>query len=223
MKSFQAKVLVVDDEPSLLDSITFTLEHEGYQAFSAATGEQGLKQFQDSQPDLVILDMMLPDCSGVDVCRAMRLLGNVPILFLTARDQLEDKVEAFENGADDYLAKPFRYKELVMRVKALLRRALSGEATLSHAGITLDPGTHQVKNHGELVPLTLREHKLLELLLKRPQHVFTRAQILQSVWGWDADSDSNALEVQISALRAKLGDNDRKVIRTVRGVGYSLG
>jgi DNA-binding response OmpR family regulator len=203
--------------------ISFTLEHEGYEAFTAATGDAGLKLYQETPPDLVILDLMLPDCSGIDICRAMRILGNVPILFLTARDQLDDKVEAFENGADDYLAKPFRYKELVMRVKALLRRTGPTENALSYGGISLDAGSHQVKLNGELIYLTLREHQLLELLLKRPNHVYTRSQILQTVWGWDAESDTNVLEVQISALRAKLGDTDRKLIRTVRGVGYSLG
>ena len=223
MTQFHAKVLVVDDEPSLLDAITYSLEHEGYQAIPAATGEQALKRFDEHRPDLVILDVMLPDCSGVEVCRAMRLQGDVPILFLTARDQLEDKVEAFENGADDYLAKPFRYKELVLRVRALLRRVLKPESALTYGGIILDASTHQVTYYEQPVTLTLREHQLLALLLKRPQHVFTRAQILQTVWGWDAESDSNALEVQISALRAKFGDQERKLIRTIRGVGYSLG
>jgi DNA-binding response OmpR family regulator len=223
VKQCLAKVLVVDDEPSLLDAIGFTLEHEGYEALSASTGEQGLKLFQSSNPDLVILDLMLPDCSGVDICKAMRILGNVPILFLTARDQLEDKVEAFESGADDYLPKPFRYKELVMRVKALLRRTTAGESNLSFGGIVLEPSSRQVKHNGELLHLTLREYQLLEMLLKRPNHVFSRAQILKVVWGWEDETDTNVLEVQISALRAKLGDNDRKLIRTVRGVGYSLG
>jgi CheY-like chemotaxis protein len=162
VKQCLAKVLVVDDEPSLLDAIGFTLEHEGYEALSASTGEQGLKLFQSSNPDLVILDLMLPDCSGVDICKAMRILGNVPILFLTARDQLEDKVEAFESGADDYLPKPFRYKELVMRVKALLRRTTAGESNLSFGGIVLEPSSRQVKHNGELLHLTLREYQLLD-------------------------------------------------------------
>ena len=226
MKQCVPKVLVIDEEPLLLDAIGFTFEHEGYEALSASTGEQGMRLFQDCHPDLVILDVMLPDCSGVDICKAMRLLGNVPILFLTASDQLEDKVEAFESGADDYLLKPFRYKELVMRGKALLRRTTGSERhlnPLSNAGVTPDPGSRKVRHDGALLHLTLREYQLLEMLLRRPKHVFSRPQILKAVWGWEDESDTNVLQVQVSALRAKLGDNDRNLIRTVRGLGYSLG
>ena len=223
MKQCPAKVLVVDDEPSLLEAIGFTLEREGYEALSASTGEEGMRLFQDSNPNLVILDLVLPDCSGIAVCKALRMLGDVPILFLTARDQLEDKLEAFDSGADDYLPKPFRYKELVMRVRALLRRSAGVESRLSFRGVVLEPSRRQVKHNGELLQLTRREYQLLEMLLKRPNYVFSRPQILQTVWGWEDGPDTNVVAVQVNTLRAKLGDNDHTLIRTVRGVGYSLG
>ncbi len=216
-------VLVVDDEESILESVTFSLENEGYRTVVASDGGQALRQLQEVRPDLIILDVMLPDCSGIEVCRAIRALGEQPILFLSARDHSDDKVLGLESGADDYLSKPFKFKELLARVKALLRRHVPSNPRLSYGELVLDPVTHTVTHKGQLLRLTLREYELLEFLLRRPQQVFSRDQILRQLWGWQSDAETNLVEVHISALRQKLGDAQRRLIRTVRGVGYALG
>jgi DNA-binding response OmpR family regulator len=223
MSSSQPLILVVDDEESILESVTFSLAHEGYRTETAMTGEEAIKRFQATQPDLVILDFMLPDRSGTEVCQAIRTLAEVPVLFLTARDQLEDKVQAFDSGADDYLAKPFKFKELLVRLRALLRRSGNHDRAMSFGEITLDSNTRRVTCSGQQIHLTLREFQLLELLMRRPHFVYSREQLLQQLWGWDPSTETNVLDVHVSSLRSKLSDVDRKVIRTVRGVGYSLG
>lgn len=221
--SRQPLVLVVDDEESILESVTFSLENEGYRTLVASDGSQALRLLEEVRPDLIILDVMLPDCSGIEVCRALRALGDQPILFLSARDRSDDKVLGLESGADDYLSKPFKFKELLARVKALLRRHLPGQQQLRYGEIELDPVSHTVTNRGQLLHLTLREYELLEFLLRRPQQVFSRDQILRQLWGWQSEAETNLVEVHVSALRHKLGDANKRLIRTVRGVGYSLG
>ena len=223
MTATQPLILVVDDEESILESVTYSLGHEGYRTETAMTGEEAIKLFQATQPDLVILDYMLPDRSGIEVCQAIRTLAEVPVLFLTARDQLDDKVQAFDSGADDYLSKPFKFKELLVRLRALLRRSGNRDRAMTFGEISLDTNTRRVTCQGQQVHLTLREFQLLELLMRRPHFVYTREQLLQQLWGWDPTTETNVLDVHVSSLRAKLGDADRKVIRTVRGVGYSLG
>jgi DNA-binding response OmpR family regulator len=219
----QPLILVVDDEESILESVSFNLEHEGYRADTAMSGEDSLRVFEATQPDLVILDYMLPDRSGLEVCRAMRAMADVPVLFLTARDQLEDKIQAFESGADDFLCKPFKFKELTARLRALLKRSGVRDRGLAFGDIYLDQGARRVTHQGHPVALTLREYELLEMLMKRPNCVISREELLRVLWGWDQSIVTNVLEVHISSLRSKLGDTAHKLIRTARGVGYSLG
>jgi DNA-binding response OmpR family regulator len=216
-------ILVVDDEESILESVTFALERDGYLTHSASSGIEALKMYHQAQPDLIVLDWMLPDLSGIDVCEELRRSSRVPILMLTARDQLQDKVLGLETGADDYLIKPFRFPELLARVKALLRRASPASSGLSYGEIQVDQAAHIAYFQERPLPLTLKEYQLLEWLVRRPQTAWTKEQLLSQLWGWDPGTDSNVLEVHISALRHKLGEQGKKLIRTIRGVGYSLG
>jgi two-component system OmpR family response regulator len=216
-------VLVVDDEESILEAVAFNLTHEGYRADTSTNGEEAIRLFEATKPDLVILDYMLPDRSGVEVCRAMRALADVPVLFLTARDQLEDKVQAFESGADDFLCKPFKFKELMVRLRSLLRRAGARDRGLVSGDIHMEPSARRVSYRGQPVALTLREYELLEMMMKRPNSVISREELLSTLWGWDLSIVTNVIEVHISSLRAKLGDGAHEIIRTIRGVGYSLG
>lgn len=224
MATQQPLVLVVDDEESIRESVTYTLEHESYRTITAATGSEALKKFRDNHPDLVILDIMLPDISGLEVCKGIRSIADVPILFLSAKDQLEDMVEGLDNGGDDYLAKPFHFAELMARVRALLRRSKGRKVNfLEYEDIILDPDSHTVTKGGRTLHLTLREFELLEMFMSKPRQVFTRQQILQQLWGWSDDLETNVVEVYICALRNKLDDENRSLLRTVRGVGYALG
>lgn len=217
-------ILVVDDEEAIRDSVAYTLEHDQYRAQTAATGAEALEKYRHLHPDLVILDVMLPDTSGLEVCKEMRQLGEAPILFLSARDQLEDMVQGLDTGGDDYLAKPFHFAELMARVRALLRRTHAPKTNLlEFQDIVLDPDTHTVTKGGRPLHLTLREFELLEMFLHKPRQVFTRQQILQQLWGWSDELETNVVEVYVCALRNKLGDDERKLLRTVRGVGYALG
>ena len=217
------RILIVDDDESILESVSFALEQEGYQVLRASDGQEALLHIQQGIPDMAVLDVMLPDRSGLELCRYLRILGEIPILFLSARDALEDKVQGFESGADDYLVKPFKFKELVVRVRALLRRRKAVESHLEYGDLRLEPSTRNFTRSGEPLQLTLREHELLEFLLRRPRHVFSREELLQQLWGYPEATETNVLEVHISSLRAKLKDTQKQIIRTVRGVGYSLG
>lgn len=219
------RILVIDDEESIVDSISFALEREGYQVDCAANAAEALKLLDGSLPDLVLLDVMLPDRSGLDLCTFIRFLGEVPILMLSARDSLEDKVQGLEAGADDYLVKPFKFKELLARVKALMRRwkKSEGATTLQLGDLKLEPARRTFFQAGEAIDLTLREFELLEYFMRRPRRVVTRDELLNRVWHLPTPAETNVLEVHISSLRSKLRDGDKKLIRTVRGVGYSLG
>lgn len=224
MSDTTSTILVVDDEEAILESVTMSLEFENYATATASTGAEALKKYQELHPDLVILDIMLPDQSGFDVCRSIRALGDVPILFLSAKDQLEDKVLGLDTGGDDYLSKPFRFRELLARVRALLRRSGHNTRKLTYGSIVLDLDAHIVMNQGHPVQLTPREYELLEMFMRKPHQVFTRQQILKHLWDWDStDCDTNVVEVYICALRNKLSDESRALLRTVRGVGYALG
>jgi two-component system response regulator MprA len=219
-----ARVLAIDDEEAMLEFLRMGLEYERYAVATAPTGRAGLRTFHDRGADLVILDRMLPDLDGVEVCKQIRAVSDVPILMLTARGEIDDKVLGLESGADDYLAKPFKFKELLARVRALLRR--TGKDTgrrLTFGDVVLDLGTRHVSRDGRSVDLTRREFDLLELLMRRPRQVLTREQVLDHLWGFDFEGDTNVVEVHVSALRSKLGDEDKRLIRTVRGVGYALG
>lgn len=218
----RARVLVVDDEEAILEFVTVGLAHEGYVTRTALDGRAAVETFHAFNPDLIVLDLMLPDRDGLEVCREIRATSSVLILMLTARGEMMDRVTGLDSGADDYLAKPFRLPELMARVRALLRRSgRGGESNvLTRGPLNLDTLARRVQVEGRNVDLTRREFDLLEMLLQRPGQVFTREQILSRIWGFDFMGDTNVVDVHISAIRGKLGN--RSAIRTVRGIGYSL-
>lgn len=216
-------ILVVDDEETLTDLLSTGLSYEGYQVSVAADGVSALAIARRERPHLVILDWMLPGLDGLTICRQLREQSDVSILMLTARSELDDRVAGLESGADDYLAKPFKFKELLARVHAMLRRRnLQLARLLRVADLALDRETREVWRGEQPILLTPREFALLELLMAHPRQVFSREQMLNRVWSYDWVGDTNVVEVHISALRDKLGDSERQLIRTVRGIGYTL-
>ncbi|HEY8656401.1 MAG TPA: response regulator transcription factor [Candidatus Limnocylindria bacterium] len=221
------RVLVVDDEANLRHTLGYALRQEGYEVLTAENGEDGLEIFRTTKPELVILDVMLPRLDGFEVCRRIRRESDVPILMLTARDTELDKVVGLEIGADDYLAKPFSMRELVARVRAMLRRARQAtepEATdvVALGGLQVDVPKHRVLADGVDINLKPREFDLLAFLMSHPGQVFSRDQILARVWGFDYAGDSRTVDTHVKTLREKLGeDADRpRWVETVRGVGY---
>jgi two-component system response regulator MprA len=220
------KILIADDERAVRESLRRALELEGYQIELAADGREALYRLEtESQPDAVVLDVLMPGVDGLEVARTIRRSGNrVPILMLTARTQVDDRVEGLDAGADDYVTKPFALEELLARLRALLRRTAdaSGEA-LRFADLELDPGTREVRRGGEAIELTRTEFSLLELFMLNPRQVLTRSVIFERVWGYDFGYGSNSLDVYIGYLRRKTEAGGRpRVIHTVRGVGYAL-
>ena len=220
----QRRILVVDDDPNILKVMQRGLGFEGYRVQVAGSGEEALAAAREAEPDLIILDLMLPGVDGFEVCRRLRGGLNAPILMLTARDAVRDKVAGLEAGADDYLAKPFVFDELVARVRALLRRAApEGADVLKFADLTLDTGTREVKRGERKLQLTAREYELLEFFLRHPRQVLTRDLIFQRVWGFDFLGESNVIDVHVRALREKLeAGGELRLIQTVRGAGYAL-
>lgn len=218
----EGKVLVVDDEQGIVDFVRLGLQYEGYEVQSAPDGKAALIAISDFKPDLVILDIAMPRMDGYEVCRAVQG-ADMGILILSARDGLEDRLKGLDVGADDYLVKPFHFEELLARAKAILRRRrpTAGE-TLKVGGLTLNDGTRQVHLAERLVELTTREFDLLKLLMQHPNQVLPREKILDQVWGYNFYGDENNVEVYIRYLRQKLGDEDRQLIQTVRGVGYRI-
>lgn len=217
------RVLVVDDEETLVDLLSTGLTYEGFEVSVAADGPSALALASQVQPHVAILDWMLPGLDGVAVCRRLRAASDVSILMLTARGELSERVTGLDAGADDYMVKPFKFQELLARVNAMLRRRnLQARRRLSVGELALDSETHEVWRNGQAVDLTPREFSLLELLMSHPRQVFSREQMLNRVWGYDWVGDTNVVEVHISSLRDKLGDSHRQIIRTVRGVGYTL-
>ena len=221
------KILVVDDERAVRDSLRRALELEGYEIELAEDGREALSVLEDdaAQPDAVILDVLMPGVDGLEVCRRIRRSGSrVPVLMLTARDEVENRVAGLDAGADDYVTKPFALEELMARMRALLRRTSDGsDEVLRFADLELDPGTREVRRGGEPIELTRTEFALLELFLTNPRQVLTRSIIFERVWGYDFGFASNSLDVYIGYLRRKteVGDKPR-LIQTVRGVGYAL-
>ncbi|MFA6000982.1 MAG: response regulator transcription factor [Thermoleophilia bacterium] len=217
-------VLIIEDEESIASFVRMYLEKEGYEVSVAGTGEDGLKLAHDNNPSVVLLDIMLPGIDGFEVCRRLRADSQVPIIMLTARDASTDKVVGLELGADDYITKPFDPRELVARVKSVLRRAQAGTGkageTLNAGEITLDKGRHEVTVMGESVKLTSMEFNLLHYLLFNKGLVLTRQQLLEHVWGYDFLGDTRTVDVHINQLRKKLGD--AASIETVWSVGYKL-
>ena len=220
------RILVVDDEPSIIDAVATSLRYEGFTVTQAVNGRQALSSAQEDPPDLIVLDVMLPDLDGLEVTRRLREDGiRVPILFLTARDAVEDKVTGLTVGGDDYVTKPFALAEVVARVHAILRR-LGAEAPdsgiLTFADITMDENAHEVTRAGQDIPLTATEFNLLRFFMLNPRRVLSKGQILQNVWRYDFGGNSNVVETYVSYLRKKLDLEGPPLIRTVRQAGYML-
>jgi two-component system, OmpR family, response regulator MprA len=228
-----ARVLVVDDDQAVRDSLRRSLEFNGYSVSLAQDGAQALASIGQSAPDALVIDVMMPRLDGLETTRALRAAGNdLPILVLTARDSVGDRVEGLDAGADDYLTKPFALEELLARLRALLRRvhvSPSGTSddteaeTLSFADLSLNPVTREVRRRGRPIDLTRTEFSLLEMFLRRPRRVLDRSFILEEVWGYDFPTTANSLEVYVGYLRRKTeAEGEPRLIHTVRGVGYVL-
>jgi two-component system OmpR family response regulator len=222
-----ARILVVDDEHSIVDAVSTALRYESYAVEIASTGRAALDAMRAAPFDLTILDVMLSDLDGFEVARRMRDEGIVtPILFLTAKSSLDDKAEGFELGADDYVTKPFSLAEIVMRVRAILRRTSSGAgrdaSELRFADVVMDVDAHRVLRGDVPIQLTATEFRLLHLFMLNPERVLSKAQILEHVWQYDFDGDSNILETYVSYLRRKLNERGPPLLQTVRLVGYVL-
>ena len=221
------RILVVDDEPSVRDAVERALKLDGHEVRLAENGERALHLLRDEAPDAVVLDVLMPRVDGIQVCKRIRGSGDrTPILMLTARDSIGDRVSGLDAGADDYLAKPFALDELLARVRALLRRAQpedDGTAVLRFEDMALDPVGCEVHRGERRVELTRTEFLLLELLMRHPRQVLPRSTIFETVWGYDFGPSTNSLEVYVSYLRRKLeAGGEPRVVQTVRGVGYVL-
>jgi two-component system response regulator MprA len=221
-----ARLLVVDDEPSVRTALERVLRTEGYEVELEPDGEGALRRLGVGRvPDALILDVLMPELDGLVVCRRLREEGNrIPVLMLTARDSIGDRVAGLDAGADDYLVKPFALEELLARVRALLRRrGEPSDGPLAFADLELDPSTREVERGGGRIDLTRTEFNLLELFLRHPRQVLTRSQILERVWGYDFGPSSNSLDVYIGYLRRKTeAGGEPRLIHTVRGIGYAL-
>jgi two-component system response regulator MprA len=218
------RILIIEDDPAILKVLQRGLAYEGYTVDVATDGRTGLNLAHDHHPDLVILDWMLPGMDGLEVCRRLRLQGGLPILMLTAKDTIQDRVQGLDAGADDYIVKPFNLDELTARIRALFRRTqVERNQVYQFADLTMDSDSRQVTRGKRLVPLTAKEYELLELFLRHPRQVLTREVIFDRVWGYDFGGESNVLEVYIRYLRQKLElEDESRLIHTVRSVGYVL-
>jgi len=218
------RILIIEDDDAIQKILKRTFAYEGYQVDSAMDGESGLNLARDNHPDLVILDWMLPGMDGLDVCRRLREMGPAPILMLTAKDTLVDRVHGLDAGADDYVVKPFEVDELLARIRALLRRTQVERApTLTFQDLILDTSTRQAARKGRTIMLTAKEYDLLELFMRHPHQVLTRELIFDRVWGYDFGGESNVLDVYIRYLRQKLESNgEPRLIQTVRSEGYVM-
>jgi len=218
------QILIVEDDHGIADTLRRGLIFEGYRVAVAYNGQEALNSARDQMPDLVVLDWMLPGLDGLEVCKRLRAASDVPILMLTAKDSIADRVEGLDAGADDYLVKPFAFDELLARVRALLRRARPPQSEALHfADLELDTGTRQARRGGETIELTAKEYELLELFMRNPRYVLTRDVIFDRIWGYDFGGESNIIEVYVRYLRRKLEVYGLpRLIHTVRGVGYVL-
>jgi two-component system OmpR family response regulator len=225
MSAPSPRVLVVDDEPNIVDVIMMALRYEGFEAASAATGHEALAAVDRFRPQVMILDVMLPDMDGFEVAERLGAeRGQVPIIFLTARDATEDKLRGLTTGGDDYVTKPFSLEELVARIRVILRRTggVAAESRLVFEDVELDEDTREVTRAGNPIDLTPTEYRLLRYLMLNPRRALTRSQILDHVWSYDFGGDARVLETYISYLRRKLDQHGPSLIQTVRGVGYAL-
>ncbi len=223
------RILVVEDESSFSEALEFLLGKEGFSVITAATGTEALKKFEQGGIDLILLDLMIPEVSGTEVCRQIRSKSKVPIIMLTAKDSEVDKVVGLEIGADDYVTKPYSARELVARINAVLRRntgdgITSDPGVMTVHGIRMDIDRHQVSVNGIPVSLPLKEFELLEFLMRNAGRVLTRIQLIDRVWGSDYVGDTKTLDVHIKRIRAKIEIDpaDPKIIQTVRGLGYKM-
>lgn len=220
--------MVVDDEPAVREAVTRALKLEGYEVSSAENGARALRELAVAVPDAIVLDVLMPEVDGLEPCRRLREAGDrTPVLMLTARDAISDRVDGLDAGADDYLVKPFALEELLARLRALLRRSEPEDGgtseTLRFADLRLDPRTREVHRGERPVELTKTEFELLHLMLRHPRQVLTRTQIFEAVWDYDFGPSSNALEVYVGYLRRKTeAGGEERLIQTVRGVGYAL-
>lgn len=219
------RVLVIEDDEGIQKFLRRGLAYDGYDVDVASDGRTGLATARDNPPDLVVLDLMLPGIDGLEVCRRLRSGGDVPIMILTAKDSVNDRIVGLDMGADDYMVKPFDLDELLARIRALLRRVQPTNApkVYQFSDLSLDTGTRQASRGQRVVSLTAKEYDLLELFMRHPRQVLTREVIYDSVWGYDFGGESNIIEVYIRYLRQKLEpDDEARLIHTVRGVGYVL-
>jgi two-component system, OmpR family, response regulator MprA len=218
------RILVVDDEQAVRDAVRRALSFEGYDVQIAAEGTEALDLLATEQVDAVVLDILMPDVSGLDVCRRLRAAGDTtPVLLLTARGQVADRVAGLDAGADDYLAKPFALQELLARLRALLRRTSKERDVLHFADLSLDVDAREARRGERLIDLTPTEFRLVEVLLRHPRRVLTREALLESVWGYDFPTSSNSLDVYVGYVRRKLeAEGEPRLVHTARGVGYVL-
>jgi DNA-binding response OmpR family regulator len=219
-----ARILVIEDEQDIADFLRRGLLYKGYQVDVAGDGEEALDLARQQPPDLVILDLMLPDIDGIEVCSRLRGAGDVPIIMVTARDAVTDKIQGLDAGADDYITKPFVFDELLARVRSTLRRrAPTGQEVLKVDDLVIKPGSREVFRADRLVELTTREYELLEFLARHSGQVVTKELIFERVWGYNFEVESDAIKVYIRYLRRKLNaEGERDLIHTVRGIGYML-
>jgi two-component system, OmpR family, response regulator RegX3 len=225
------RILLVEDEESYRDPLSYQLTRDGFEVVTAATGPDGLAEYDRGGADLVLLDLMLPGMSGTEVCRELRVRGDVPVIMLTAKDSEIDKVVGLEIGADDYVTKPYSYRELLARVRAVLRRGRAAEddlepddGALEVGRVRMDVDRHTVEVEGRPVALPLKEFELLEMLLRNPGRVLTRSQLIDRVWGSDYVGDTKTLDVHVKRLRGKIETDpgNPQLLLTVRGLGYKL-
>jgi DNA-binding response OmpR family regulator len=221
-------ILVVDDEPTVRETVTEALTADGFVVVTAADGREALLRFREGEPDLVVLDLMLPQLSGIEVCRILRAESEVPIIMLTARSSELDTVVGLELGADDYVTKPFSLRELAARIRAILRRAETADVdsppTVELGRVTVDLAGHRLLRDGSVVPLTPRSFELLAFLVRNPGQVFSRDRLLEQVWGYDYGGETRTVDVHVHWLRAAIEDDPAapRFIHTVRGIGYVL-
>jgi len=217
------RVLLIDDDPKLLPLLQRGLAFEGFEVVTAMDGAAGLAAAISHRPHVVLLDISMPGPDGFEVCRQLRLAQDVPIIMLTARDDVVDKVTALNLGADDYVAKPFAFDELVARIRAVLRRHHSGDEPLIYADLVVDPRTREARRGSTALDLTAREFDLFLFFMRHPRQVLTREQLLERVWGFDANADTSVVEVHVGHLRQKLeAGGGPRLIQTIRGIGYAL-
>jgi two-component system response regulator MprA len=217
------RVLLIDDDPKIVSLLQRGLAFEGFDVTTAPDGNVGLSAASAQPPQLVLLDIAMPELDGFEVCRRLRAAHDVPVIMLTARDDVSDKVTALNLGADDYVAKPFAFDELLARIRAVLRRHQSGDEPLTYGDLVVDPRTREARRSGRVLELTGREFELLYFLVRHPRQVLTRQQLTERVWGYDESPETNALDVHIGHLRQKLeAMGELRLIQTIRGIGYAL-